>query len=173
MKVWVTLHGREAEVDVRAEGGRVYLETAGRVVEADFVRLPDGEVYSLLIGGRSHTVRVAPGHERGHLTLEVRGNIMAAEVHHPLEKMLQAAGGGARKARGETMHAPMPGVVVAIRVKPGDLVQPGQAVIVVEAMKMQNELAAQLGGVVTEVLVAERAAVAAGQPMIKLKPQEA
>ena len=49
MKLWVTLEGREAEVTFRTEGGRVVLEADRRRIEADFVRLPDGEVYSLLI----------------------------------------------------------------------------------------------------------------------------
>jgi biotin carboxyl carrier protein len=71
------------------------------------------------------------------------------------------------------MNAPMPGVVVAIRVKVGDVVAAGQAIIVVEAMKMQNELTAAHGGVVTDILVAERSPVSTGQPMIKLKPAEA
>jgi pyruvate carboxylase subunit B len=61
-------------------------------------------------------------------------------------------------------------VVVALRVKPGDAVKAGQAVIVVEAMKMQNELAVAHDGVVSEVLVAERAAVSAGQPLVRVKP---
>jgi biotin carboxyl carrier protein len=64
----------------------------------------------------------------------------------------------------------MPGLVIAIKVKLGDTVEPGQAVAVVEAMKMQNELAARRGGVVSEVLVAERASVSAGQALMKLRP---
>jgi len=61
MKFWVTLEGREAEVEFRTEGERLLLEVDGRRLEADFHRLPDGEVYSLLMNGRSHEVRVAPG----------------------------------------------------------------------------------------------------------------
>jgi biotin carboxyl carrier protein len=55
-------------------------------------------------------------------------------------------------------------------VQPGDAVRAGQAVVVVEAMKMQNELAVAHDGVVSEVLVAERAAVAAGQVLVRLVP---
>ena len=168
MKVWVTLEGREAEVSCHAEGGRLVLETDGRRIEADFVRLPDGEVYSLLIDGRSHVVRVAPAGDG--LEVELRGMIMPVEVKHPLEKMLQATGSARAGSRGETVSAPMPGVVVALRVAPGDLVKAGQAVVVVEAMKMQNELAVVHDGVVSEVLVAERAAVSAGQVLIRLTP---
>ena len=171
MKLWVTLQGREAEVEFHTEGDQLILETEGRRIAADFVRLPDGEVYSLLIDGRSHVVRVTPAGEA--LEVGIRGAIVPVEVKHPLEKMLQQASGGRVAVRGETLLAPMPGVVVMLRVKVGDVVQPGQSVVVVEAMKMQNELAATHGGVVTEILVAERAAVSTGQPLVKLKPEGA
>ena len=168
MKLWVTLAGRAAEVTFRTEGERVVLEADGRRIEADFVRLPDGEVYSLLIDGRSHVVRVSATAEG--LDVELRGTVIAVEVKHPLEKLLQASGVGRVSARGETVLAPMPGVVVALRVKPGDAVRAGQAVVVVEAMKMQNELAVAHDGVVSEVLVVERAAVSAGQVLVRLAP---
>ena len=63
MKVWVTLAGRETEVEFHAEGETLLLELDGRRIEADFHRLPDGEVYSLLVDGRSHEVRVSPSAE--------------------------------------------------------------------------------------------------------------
>ena len=167
MKLWVTLEGREAEVTFHTEGGKLVVESGGRHIEADFVRLPDGEVYSLLIDGRSHVVRVSPSSEG--LEVELRGATIPVEVKHPLEKMLQASSGGRAAARGETVAAPMPGVVVALRVKAGDTVKAGQAVIVVEAMKMQNELAVAHDGVVSEILVSERAAVSAGQALVRVK----
>jgi len=168
VKLWVTLEGREAEVTFHTQGEKLIVEANGRHIEADFVRLPDGEVYSLLIDGRSHVVRVSPAAEG--LEVELRGTLIPVEVKHPLEKMLQATSGGRAAARGETVAAPMPGVVVALRVKAGDHVQAGQAVIVVEAMKMQNELAVAHDGVVREVLVSKRAAVAAGQPLVRVSP---
>jgi biotin carboxyl carrier protein len=168
MKFWVTLEGREAEVTFHTRGEHLVVEADGRQIEADFVRLPDGEVYSLLIGGRSHVVRVSPAADG--LEVELRGMLIPVEVKHPLEKLLQATSAGHAASRGETVAAPMPGVVVALRVKPGDAVKAGQAVIVVEAMKMQNELAVLHDGVVSEVLVGERAAVSAGQALVRVKP---
>lgn len=168
MKVWVTMQGRDAEVNFRTEGGRLLLETAGKTLHADFVRLPDGEVYSLLVEGKSYEVRVSPEGE----VLEVtwQGRRLPVEVKHPLEKMLQQQLGGRAHNRGETLLAPMPGAVVAIRVQVGDTVQPGQAVVVLEAMKMQNELAVHSAGIVREICVAEKTAVSAGQPLIKIGP---
>jgi biotin carboxyl carrier protein len=170
MKLWVTLDGRSAEVNFSTEGGLVLLDVEGRRVHADFVRLPDGEVYSLLVEGRSYEVRVSPGGDA--LDVTWQGRTIPVEVKHPLEKLLQqqvAAG----KTRGEVVTAPMPGAVVAIRVQLGDTVAPGQSVLVLEAMKMQNELVSHSGGVVAEIHVAEKAAVSAGAKLITLKPAEA
>ena len=168
MKFWVTLEGHDAEVEFRTEGEHVVLEVEGRTIEADFRRLPDGEVYSLLIEGRSHEVRISP--ENGMLDVTLDGMRIPVEVRHPLEKLLQATQRASGAASGETVIAPMPGLVVSIRVKPGDVVRAGQAVVVVEAMKMQNELAVRHDGVVRDVLVSERASVAAGTPLIKIGP---
>ena len=168
MKLWVTVEGRDAEVEFTTEGNRLLLEVEGRVVEADFRRLPDGEVYSLLIEGRSHEVRVSPAGAMLEVTLD--GAMMPVEVRHPLEKALLAARHAGPAATGETIVAPMPGLVVAIKVKLGDSVAAGQPVAVVEAMKMQNELVARAGGIVSEVMVAERASVSSGQPLIRLRP---
>lgn len=169
MKFWVTLEGRDAEVEFQTDGDRLWVEAEGRRLEADFRRLPDGEVYSLLIGGRSYEVRVSPG--ASGLDVTWGAATVRVEVRHPLEKLLQASQSAHRATHGETVAAPMPGLVVALRVKPGDRVEAGQPVVVVEAMKMQNELAARHGGVVSEVLVAERASVAAGQPLVRLRPE--
>ena len=168
MKLWVTLEGRDTEIEFQTEQGRLMLEMDGEKLEADFQRLPDGEVYSLLVNGRSHEVRVSPAGDR--LEVSVRGKIFPVEVRHPLEKVLLSMSRSSKAASGETILAPMPGLVLEIRVQPGDRVEAGQAVAVVEAMKMQNELAARQGGVVSEVLVAERTSVSAGQPLIKIRP---
>jgi biotin carboxyl carrier protein len=165
------MEGREAEVAVRAEGGRLVLEMEGRRLEADFHPLPDGEVWSLLVDGRSIEVRVAPG--AGNLDVAIQSTHIPVEVRHPLEKLLAQSERSSGAGAGETVAAPMPGLVVAIRVQPGDRVAPGQPVAVVEAMKMQNELLARVGGVVSEVLVAERATVSAGQALVRLLPEGA
>jgi biotin carboxyl carrier protein len=170
MKLWVTLADHDAEVEFHAEGDRLWVEVEGRRLEADFRRLPDGEVYSLLVEGQSHELRVSPS--GAGLDVTVDGATMTVEVKHPLEKLLQSTQAAHPGGHGETVAAPMPGLVVALKVKAGDVVEAGQSVAVVEAMKMQNELTARSGGVVSEVLVAERASVSAGQALVRLAPRE-
>jgi 3-methylcrotonyl-CoA carboxylase alpha subunit len=125
-------------------------------------------VYSLIVNGHSHEVRVAPMTDRLEVTL--RGSTFPVEVRNPLERILQSTTRAQTATRGETIVAPMPGLVVAVQVKAGDTVTAGQAVAVVEAMKMQNELTARHDGVVMDVLVAPGKSVSAGQPLIRLKP---
>ena len=168
MTLWVTLEGRDTEVEVGLEGGRLVLQVEGRRLDADFHRLPDGEVYSLLVNGRSHEVRVSPASQGVEVSLH--GARLLVEVRHPLEKMVQATKRAAGAGEGEIVAAPMPGLVVALRVRPGEAVTAGQAVAVVEAMKMQNELSARHGGIVSAVLVRERDAVSAGQALIRIRP---
>ena len=91
---------------------------------------------------------------------------------HPLEKILMSVRRTTGVSSEETISAPMPGLVVAIHVRPGDRVTPRQAIAVIEAMKMQNELAARVGGVVSDVLVAERASVSAGQALVRIRAAE-
>lgn len=172
MKVWVTRDGHDAEVEFSTVGGRLVLDVEGRKLDADFVRLPDGRVWSLIVDGRSYEVSVAE-EETGELRVTWQNQSVSVEARHPLEKMLLQQAGARAKTAGETIAAPMPGAVVAIRVKPGDVVQAGQSVVVLEAMKMQNELTAHAGGVVTEILVGEKAAVSAGQALVRLVPEGA
>jgi len=169
MKFWITLEGREAEVEFRTEGGTLWLEMEGRRIEADVHALPDGEVYSLLVDGRSHEVRVAPAGEG--LEVTIGGSTLPVMVRHPLEKLLQSAKQAGGAGAVETITAPMPGLVVSLAVKPGDRVAAGQPVAVVEAMKMQNELAARHGGTIAEVLVETGASVAGGQPLVRIHPE--
>ena len=173
MKLWVTLEGRDAEVEFHTAGDTLVLEVEGRRLEADFHRLPDGEVYSLIVNGRSHEVRVAAVAGAGPAALEVTlgGATFPVEVRHPIEKVLLAVRRAAADHSVETVLAPMPGLLVAYRVKAGDRVAAGQPVAVVEAMKMQNELTARHAGVVSELLVAERATVSTGQALLRIVPE--
>ena len=169
MKFWVTLEDHEAEVEFHADGGTLNLDVEGKKLEADFKRLPDGEVYSLLINGKSHEVRVSPSGSGVEVTHD--GSTLPVEVRHPLEKMLQSVHKDDGAGGAETIKAPMPGTIVALTVQSGDHVEAGQAVAVIEAMKMQNELFAKHGGIVEQVVAKERESVGAGAILLTIRPE--
>ena len=173
MKFWSQLGARELDLEVHVHGERLEVEIEGEggapatSLHADVAPLPDGEVYSLLIDGRVHEVAV--DEEGGAIVVAVHGQRHRVLVRHPLEKTLRQVRQAAPAATGETVESPIPGLVVAIKVKVGDVVAAGQAVAVVEAMKMQNELTALRGGVVEAVLVEERRIVEAGTKLVRLR----
>jgi biotin carboxyl carrier protein len=171
MKFWALLGEgatrRELDVEVQMVGGELVLDTGDERIQADVAPLPDGESYSLLVNGRSYEVAV----EEDGATLRVRlgGRTFRASVRSPLEKMLREVQHPGR-GTGSVLAAPMPGLIVALKAVPGEAVAAGQAVLVMEAMKMQNELSVEVDGVVQAVHVEVGQSVEAGQPLVTLGP---
>ncbi len=101
--------------------------------------------------------------------LQIKNAPYQLEVFDPRRRAFSQAGtaGG-----GGLLVAPMPGKVIEIQVKAGDVVEAGSPIIVIEAMKMQNELNAPISGVVEEISVQEGEAVEADQKLIVMSPKE-
>jgi biotin carboxyl carrier protein len=170
MKFWSQLGERELDLEVQVKGAHLDVATGERTLAADFAPLPDGEVYSMLVDGHVHEVAV--DEEGGAIVVTIHGQRHRVAVRSPLEKTLREVRHAGPAAGAETIESPIPGLVVALKVKAGDTVAPGQAVVVVEAMKMQNELTSERGGVVETVHVAERQTVESGAKLVTLKAAE-
>jgi biotin carboxyl carrier protein len=150
MKLLVLVNGRAMEID------------AGRL---DAVVEVEPGVYSVLLDGRSFELRAV--FDKDVAKLEVEGRRLTAEVIDPRNRSHRerAALGGGR----QNIVTPMPGKVVRVLVEAGDLVEVGQGVAVVEAMKMQNEMKALRTGVVVEVRVKDGDTVGAGDALVVLE----
>jgi biotin carboxyl carrier protein len=143
------------------EGGRFrYEREDGQAVEGEFSCEPQGDgSRSILIGGRSYSVsRSAVGH------VSVNGWSLAAEVFDP--RSLRSRKTGQSGTGPYEIAAPMPGKVVRVLVAAGDSVEAGQGLVVVEAMKMQNEMKSPRAGRVVEVRTRADAAVLAGEALV-------
>jgi biotin carboxyl carrier protein len=139
----------------------------GQAVDIDSERLKavarvEPGVYSVLLDGRSFEVRVFPAHEG--LRVEMNGRRFAAEVRDPRDRGQRS--GAALGTGRQNIRAPMPGKVIRVLVSDGDVVEIGQGLVVVEAMKMQNEMKALRGGRVAEVRVRGGETVAAGDTLV-------
>ena len=147
------------QVEVVHEGPRLLLRLDGRELEADAVEVATG-TYSILLEGQSFEVRVQP-EPGGGLHVQTHGEEYPVVVHDP--RVWRGKRGGVLEAEGrQQVTAPMPGKIVRVLVAAGDQVEAGQGLLVVEAMKMQNEIKAPKTGTVERVLVAEGQAVNAG-----------
>lgn len=125
-------------------------------------------LYSLLLDGRSYEIDVLEMEEAS-LVL-VNGQPFRVEIQRERE-----LGGRSRRKKAtaeaseQTVIAPMPGKVVTLLVKPGDVVRAGDGIVVVEAMKMENELKASVAGTVKEIRTEEGKAVNGGDVLVVLE----
>ena len=118
--------------------------------------------YSVLIEGRSYDVTFA-----GHGEVAVNGRTVRMEVYD--RRKLRARRAAAKGEGRQTVSAMMPGQVIRVLVEVGQAVETGQRLIVVEAMKMQNEMKSPGPGKIVEIRTAPGAAVAAGQVLIVIE----
>ena len=164
----VTVAGRAYAVDLSAAGATV----DGQPVAAELLAVPEGPVRSLLLDRASWRL-VARSTARGRWELQVRGRRLVADVVDERTRAIRALTGASAGPTGpRPVRAPMPGLVVRVEVAEGDRVTPGQGLIIVEAMKMENELRAEAAGVVRKVHVAAGEAVSKDQVLIDLAPVE-
>jgi biotin carboxyl carrier protein len=163
----ITAEGREraVTVDGPSQDGRfrVWVDGAERAVDARALR---PGTWSLVIGGRSYVVDL--DRRRTGVAASVGDSEAMLRVEDALHKRLAAAAGTRAVARGESIRAPIAGKVVKVLVAPGDQVAAGSAVIVLEAMKMENELAAERGGTVAAVHKAAGQAVDTGDLLVEI-----
>ncbi len=172
MKYHVTIDGEELEIELVERDGRtlaIHPELDDGVgVPVELVPVQRSGSYSLLVGDRSLPV-VATGDE-DELTLTLGSETWNCAVVDEREVLARAAlGPGAARAGGGLMRSVMPGIVRDIRVAVGDTVERGQAMLILEAMKMENEIRAEVDGTVKTVHVTPGTAVAKGDSLITLE----
>lgn len=166
MRYHVTLRSRTYVIDV--DGGAVTVD--GEKLEAHWAAIPGTPLIHLLLGKESWTV-ACQAVDVQRWVLGAAGERLEVEVQDDRAKQIEALTGQGRKAAvGGVIKAPMPGLVVRVEVTVGQPVQPGAGLVVVEAMKMENELRAQYAGVVEQIHVSAGDRVEKGGPLVSLKP---
>jgi biotin carboxyl carrier protein len=152
---------------VETRGTEMVLD--GRPVEVDAVRAGLG--WSLLIGRRSYEVSLVQ-RGPGDLVVHVNGRAVAVTGgprRHGVRRDPAAGHAGATGGRTHRVVAPMPGRVARVLVRAGEAVQVRQGLVVVEAMKMENELRSPRAGIVSEVRAVEGALVDANAVLVVIE----
>jgi biotin carboxyl carrier protein len=163
MRLAIELGGKMRAIEIdpgRARtNGSILCTIDGRAIEADGVEVAPG-IYSILIEGAAFEVRVEP--ETTSLRITIAGREYTAQVRDP--RQWRRNRGAAAEVEGpQGVMAPMPGKVVRVLVKAGEAVEAGKGLLVVEAMKMQNEVRSPKSGKVERILVSEGQTVSAGE----------
>ena len=159
-----TVDGRTIRVEVGGKDGRYTVTIDGRPLEVDHFDA-GRDFVSLLIAGRSHEAGLEK--RPTGFTVVLADDVVAVD----LAEAARGEGPAQKKVASGPVRvmAPMPGRVLRVQVSPGDEVPGGQALVVVEAMKMENELKAPRAGRVLEVAVREGQPVETGALLVVLE----
>ncbi|MFN8009782.1 MAG: biotin/lipoyl-containing protein [Holophagaceae bacterium] len=167
MKRTLLINKETHEVELTRQDGVLTLTWDGEQLPADIVEVEPG-TYSVILEGRSVDVRIDPARSNDPDVHAYRATLHDGAyefgLQDPMKALLAAASGAS--AGGGTLSSPMPGKIVKILVKEGDTVAEGQTLLIMEAMKMQNELKAIGAGKVSKVAVQEGGTVETGATLL-------
>jgi len=151
MKYITTVHEREYEIEIIDER-RIRVD--GVAYDVDFESISGQPVFSMLVNGTSHEAYVYPDENEWDVLLQ--GILYPVKVEDEREKRLRSSFGGGPAPSGEFyLKAPMPGLVISIPVEDGQMVVQGDVLVILESMKMQNELKSPRDGKISRIRVKE------------------
>ena len=165
MKYISTVNGIEYLIEIIDEH---HVSVNGQTLTVDFNSVSGQPVYSLLVDGASSEAYVYPGEEKWEVLL--MGRQFQVMVEDERDKRLRAAAGGSVSETGEYhLRAPMPGMVVSILVEEGQKVEKGQVLLILESMKMQNELKSPRVGTIGRLRVKAGESVEQRQTLLSVQ----
>jgi biotin carboxyl carrier protein len=163
MKYVTTINNKKFEVDIRNDGS-VWVN--GKSREVDFLALGPA-LYSIIMDTIQHEVVVEGAEDNVEVLLN--GRLYTGTVLDERSQLMKSRRGGLEADSGEvTIRAPMPGLIAAVLCNEGDAVEAGQTLVILESMKMQNELKAPRAGTVQRVSVASGQTVEQRKVLITL-----
>ena len=166
MRYVVTVDGERRVVDVMGDE----VEIDGRRLSARLVDVDGTPVSLLTIGEQVYRLVARRGAARGDYVLSLDGRRFSVEALDERTRAIRDLSAASAAASGPApLVAPMPGLIVRVNVVPGDVVQAGQGLVVMEAMKMENELRAPTGGTVRAVRAEPGTAVEKGAVLVELE----
>ena len=149
MKYVATLNDRVFEIEINAKD---QVTVNGQRLSIDFCSVSDQPVYSLIVNGESYEAYVQP--TGAGLEVLLQGQLHVVHVEDERQRKLRESSGGPVVRSGEfNLNAPMAGLIVAVPVEEGQTVAKGQDLVILESMKMHNELKAPRDATVTRVRV--------------------
>ena len=165
MRYFVTIGDREIEVDLSGATPTV----DGTPVHAEMVAVPGTPVRHLLVDGHSHAFVAQPAERRGRWQIALGAARFTVDAVDERTRAIREMTGDVGQETEKVVTAPMPGLVVRVEVEVGQAVRAGQGVVVVEAMKMENELKAPADGTVARIEVQPGQTVEKGATLIVLE----
>jgi len=164
MKYITTINDVTFEIEIERDGG---LLVNGERWEVDFLPFEESSLYSVIMDNHSYEVLV--DEDGNNYEVLMQGKLYNVQVLDERAQLLASKRGAPIVETGEiSIKSPMPGLIVAVLVSEGQEVRGGQTLIVLESMKMQNELKAPRDGIVQRISVRAGQSVEINKPLITL-----
>lgn len=169
MKYYAKADDKDFEIEI----GDGEILVNGERYKIDFQELPEAGMVSLIINHRSLEA-VVEEREESVSSVLIRGELYEVQVQDERAYRLAQARGTMKAITGDAViKSPMPGIIIAVPVQVGDVVQKEDKVVILESMKMENELRSPISGVVTKVNVTPGASVEKNQALVVISPPSA
>jgi len=167
MKYIVSADETKHAIEILETGDGLKVVLEGKELDVDFASAGDGALYSLIIDGESY--RTVISHKQSLHSVYTRGYRFEYRVEDEKTYQMRAVIGESEAESGkQVIKAPMPGLVTKLLVAEGDPIKKGQGVVIIEAMKMENELKAKADGSVERLHVKEGENVEKNQTLIEV-----
>ena len=166
MMIYITtIDGKEFLVEIIDDR---HVSIDGKIVEVDFESVESQPIFSLIVDGKSYEAYVYEGEED--IEVLLKGQLYHSRVEDERERRLRAAsGGGVVESGPYHLQAPMPGLVVTVSVEEGQEIKKGGVLLILESMKMQNELKSPRDGVIGRILVGAGDSVEQRQKLLSVE----
>ena len=169
MKYYVTVNGDSHEVELRERLGSLEVHYDGQPIDLRYDDVDRLGQVGLFIEQKSYAVSIEG--EFNEVLVTVAGRLHEVELEDERERAAHQAE-RSRAQSGGVVKSVMPGIVVELLVSVGESVEEGQPLLILEAMKMQNEIGAPSNGVVKKLFVKEGQAVTSGEKLVSLQGEE-
>ncbi|MFQ5602022.1 MAG: biotin/lipoyl-containing protein [bacterium] len=158
MKYFAKLAGLEHEIEINDSDEQISVSLNGKTTPVEIQRIDGSHIYSLIMDGHSYQLYIEP--QGNSYLVALNGKKYSIAVEDEKARRLKSLIKSEEKHQGEVkIKAPMPGLIVKITVQEGQEIKSGDRLLIIEAMKMENEIRSHVDGRVKKICIAENDSV--------------
>ena len=168
MALEIKINDRIAQANLIDQDGNILkIEVDGKIYEIDLLHTSDG-TFSIIEGGNSYNIELVPGNEQKKYTAHTLYDTYDITIIDAESRYLNNRNPNGASSKSKSISSPMPGKIVKILVKEGDIIKEGETAIIISAMIMEGEYKAPATGMVKRINVAEGDVILSDQILIEL-----
>jgi biotin carboxyl carrier protein len=169
MALEIKINERTSWVKLIQQNGNILeIDVDGKTYQVDLLHTPDGS-FSIIESGKSYNIEMVPQNQPKKYTAHTLYNTYDVEVIDAEARYLINRSSNGTASSEKTISSPMPGKIVKVLLKEGDVVQKGDTAVIIAAMKMESEYKAPVDGIVKKVNVKEGDTIEGNQILIEIE----